>query len=73
MVTFSFIIVELYYLQDSREIMFIRNTMAISTKEKRKIIWICNEREDFSEMIILLFVLMALTSPLIMILSLCSS
>lgn len=68
MVTFSFIIVELYYLQDSREIMFIRNTMAISTEEKRKIIWICNEREDFSEKIVLLFVLMALTSPLIMIL-----
>lgn len=36
MVTFCFIILELYYLQNLREIMFINNSVAVSTKEKGK-------------------------------------
>lgn len=74
MVICSFIILGFYSLQNLREIMFTVGTQWLLTlKKKGKIIWIWNEREDFSEKIMLLFVLMALTSPLIMRLSLCST
>lgn len=74
MVICSFIILGFYSLQNLREIIFTVGTQWLLTlKKKGKIIWIWNEREDFSEKIMLLFVLMALTSPLIMRLSLCST
>lgn len=68
MVTFCFIVLELYYLQNLREIMFINNTVAVSTKEKGKEFGYVMREDFFSEKIILLLVLMALTCPLIMIL-----
>lgn len=42
-------------------------------KKKGELFWVWNEIEDFAKKIILFFVLMALTSPFIMILYLCSS
>lgn len=45
----------------------------LTLKKKGKITWIWNKIEDFAKKIILFFVLMALSSPFILVLSLCSS